>query len=98
MLLAKPGHRLKAKGYMATKESLHRLVDDLPDSEVDAAERYLKYFVVARQDPFLRALANAPLDDEPETDGERAAVAEARLAPARGEVVSDEGVRPELGL
>jgi hypothetical protein len=83
---------------MATKEDLHRLVDKLPESEVPAAERYLEYLSVARQDPFLRALLNAPLDDEPETEDERAAMAEARAALERGEVITDEDLRRDLGL
>jgi hypothetical protein len=33
----------------------------------------------------IQALVSLPLDDEPETDAERAAVQEARLAIARGE-------------
>ena len=78
---------------MATKEDLHRLVDKLPESEVPAAERYLEYLSVARQDPFLRALLNAPLDDEPETEDERAAMAEARAALERGEVITDQDLR-----
>jgi hypothetical protein len=83
---------------MASKEALHRLVDELPESEVLAAERYLEYLSVARQDSFLRALVQAPLDDEPETEDERAAVAEARGALERGEVVSDHDLRRALGL
>jgi hypothetical protein len=83
---------------MATKEKLHRLVDDLPESEMAAAERYLEYLSVARHDPFLQALVNAPLDEEPETEDERTAVAEARAALERGDVISDENLRRDLGL
>ena len=83
---------------MATKEKLLRLVDDLPESEVSAAERYLEYLSLARQDPFLQALLHAPFDDEPETEEERAAVAEARAAVERGEVISDEQLRRDLEL
>ena len=82
---------------MTTKEKLHRLVDHLPESEVPAAERYLEYLSVARQDPFFRALMNAPLADEPETEEERAAVAEARAALERGEAISDQELRRDLG-
>jgi hypothetical protein len=83
---------------MATKEDLHRLVDRLPDCEVPAAERYLELLAVAGHDPFLRALANAPLDDESETEEERAAIFDARADLDRGEVVSHEDVKRELGL
>lgn len=83
---------------MTAKEKLHHLVDRLPEGEVQAAERYLEYLSVAQQDPFLQTVFNAPLDDEPETDEERAAIADARAALRRGDVVSDEQVRRDLGL
>lgn len=65
---------------------------DLPDGPVA-----LKV-VGAEDDPVRRALDNAPLDDEPETPEEAAAVAEARAELARGEVISDEELRRELDL
>jgi hypothetical protein len=49
-------------------------------------------------DPVGLALALAPEDDEPETDEERAAVAEAKEALARGEVVSHADIKREFGL
>ena len=44
-----------------------------------------------------RALREAPIDDEPETEKERTAVAEAREALACGDVVRDEDLARELG-
>jgi len=82
---------------MTTKEELHRLVEELPKNELPAARRYLEY-LRNMGDPLLRALMEAPLDDELETDAERAAVQEAWEAVTRGEVVSDEELRIELGL
>ena len=82
---------------MTTKEELHRLVEELPKNELPAARRYLEY-LRNMGDPLLRALMEAPLDDELETDTERAAVQEAWEAVTRGEVVSDEELRIELGL
>jgi hypothetical protein len=49
-------------------------------------------------DPVLRALLEAPPDDEPETEQERQAVQAAREKLARGEVRTLEEVRRELGL
>lgn len=66
---------------MLTRDQLHHLIDELPESEIDTAGRFLQ----ARTDPLLRALMDAPPDDEPETEEERAAVAEARSEIARGE-------------
>ena len=82
---------------MPTRDALHRLIDELPESELTAAERFLNY-LRATADPVLRALLEAPLDDEPETDGERRAVQEAHEELARGEVRTLEEVRRELGV
>ena len=78
---------------MATRDDLHRLISDLPDSELET----VRGFIVRRIDPVERALMDAPLDDEPETDEERAAVAKAQEAYARGDVVADEDLDRELG-
>lgn len=82
---------------MSTRDRLHRLIDELPESELTAAGRFLHY-LRATADPVMRALLEAPPDDEPETDEERQAVQEAREELARGEVRTLEEVRRELGL
>ena len=82
---------------MTTKETLHKLVDRLPEDEWEAVHQILEERL-AKHDPVLRAFLTAPEDDEPETEEERAAVAEAYEAIARGEVVSDEELKRELGL
>ena len=79
------------------KRRLHRLIDELPEDEIRAAERYLE-FLCACQDPPIQALESAPEDDEPVTDEEREAVEEAERAFADGDVVSDAHVRANLGL
>ena len=60
---------------MATKEDLHKLIDKLPEDEIQAATLYLQH-LQNRNDPVLAALLNAPEDDEPETEYECQAVAE----------------------
>jgi hypothetical protein len=72
---------------MSTKESLHQLVDTLPDAALGEVERYLR--ALQTEDPVLRAALLAPYDDEPETDEERAGVLEARAEVARGALVDD---------
>jgi hypothetical protein len=62
-----------------------------------SAERFLHY-LRATTDPVLRALLEAPPDDEPETDEERRAVQEAREDLARGEVRTLAEVRRALGV
>jgi hypothetical protein len=69
---------------MTTKEALHRLIDQLPEAD---AERLLRTLQI--EDPVLRAIATAPVDDEPETDDERRGVREARAEAARGELLDD---------
>ena len=59
-----------------TKDDLHQLIEDLPDAEVHAAARYIQ-FLRSNRDPFIRALLEAPLDDEPETEEELNAADEA---------------------
>ncbi|HLH22574.1 MAG TPA: hypothetical protein VK066_08630 [Chloroflexota bacterium] len=81
---------------MGSKDTLHRLVDALPETAVDEAERRLQ--ALSTEDPVWRAALLAPLDDEAETPEESAALAEGREAIARGDVYSLEDVRRELGL
>jgi bacterioferritin (cytochrome b1) len=76
---------------MSTRDTLHRLLDELPESELAAAERFLHYLRTTA-DPILRALLEAQPDDE------RRAMQEARKELARGEVRTLEDVRRELGL
>jgi hypothetical protein len=77
-----------------TREELYRLVDSIPGSQLDDARKALEPLA----DPVLTSLANAPFDDEPETDEERALVAEGRAALDAGDSKSLDEVRRELGL
>ncbi len=121
----------------AKAEALHRLIDQLPPSELHAARRYLEFLVravaedsvqvteeapVARvgvgqaaflefrrgprrfgyreadpSDPVQVALAGAPGDDEPSTPEEDKAAEDAWQAYLRGESVSDDELRREIG-
>jgi len=80
---------------MTTKDRLHQLVDELSEQEAEAA-----LVIVERRhdDPMLHALASAPIDDEPSDAEEDAGAAEALAAYRRGEGVSIEQLRSELGL
>ena len=81
---------------MTTKATLHQIIEELPESELVAAERFCVSAGHGR--PVRRALLTAPWDDEPETEDERQAVQEARNELARGEVYPLDEVRRELGL
>ena len=80
---------------MKSKEDLHRLVDELPESEFNAAGRYLEYLRNLR-DPFLRTLMEAPVDNEPTTLEEEKGAEEAWQEYLRGEARPWEEVRMEL--
>ncbi len=69
--------------HMTVKDDIHHLVDELDD---DAAREALAYMQTLGLPAFLR---DAPVDAEPVSDDERAAVAEAEAAIARGDVVRD---------
>ena len=68
-----------------TREELHRLVDQLADSELEPVARVLRERGEARE-RVRSALRNAPIDDEPLTDEDIAALdqAEAELAAGLG--------------
>ena len=76
---------------------LHSLVASLPDTQLAEAKRYLTGLNTL-DNPALRTALLAPIDDEPLTDEEIAAVGEAERELARGEYVTLDDVRRELGL
>ncbi|MBI3979616.1 MAG: hypothetical protein HY331_15655 [Chloroflexi bacterium] len=81
---------------MTTRDDLYRLIDELPEGDLEVAKRLLEDLTSG--DPVLRALATASVDDEPETEEERLAVEEGKADLAAGRVVSLEDVKRELGL
>lgn len=80
---------------MSSREQLHELVDRLPDSEIPTALRVLAALSV---DPLTRALAAAPLDDEPYTEEQQRRDLEADARIERGEGIPMEEVKRQLGL
>ncbi len=76
------------------RDTLHRLVDALPEAALDDATHYLEG--LNTEDPVLRALLLAPEDDEPETNAERQATIEADADAAAGRVVSHAEARRRL--
>jgi hypothetical protein len=77
-------------GGMATKERVIQLIDSLPDTpetelRLDSVVHELEPNGAGDEhDPLLRAIANAPEDDEPWTDEDEAAMAEVRADEAAG--------------
>ena len=61
---------------MKTKEDLHRLVEELPEEELQSAGRYLEY-LRNLSNPLVSLLLGAPEDDEETTDEEDEGAGEA---------------------
>ena len=78
----------------ADKEHAHELIDRLAPSQVPAVVGMLE----ALLDPVLRAIANAPVDDEPVSAEEERAVAQSRKWLKHNEAIPHEQVLAELGI
>jgi hypothetical protein len=81
-------------GLTDEKQQAHELIERLPPAQLAAVVGLLQ----AMLDPVSRAIANAPLDDEPESDEERRAVAEAKEWLQRHPGIPFEEVLAEFGL
>jgi hypothetical protein len=82
--------------YAHTKEQAHELIDRMAPSQVSAVVGLLESML----DPVSRAIANAPYDDEPESEEERRAVASSKawFAENPGKEIPQEDVLAEFGL
>ena len=82
---------------MSPRESLHTLVDKLPEIDIPTAVRILEALSLT-PDPVARSLETAPIDDEPDNDDFDGGLTEARREAAEGRLLSHEEVKRELGL
>lgn len=81
---------------MTTREKLHRIVDELPEQELEAA---LEAIEARADDPVVRRLDDAAPEDEEISAEEEAEVREARDEVAAGApLVSHDEIKRELGL
>jgi hypothetical protein len=78
---------------MTSKEALHETVEALSESDAKLLLR-----AIERHDPVLFALVTAPEDDEPLTDEEREALAEADAETAERGTIAHEDLLRDLGL
>ena len=78
------------------KQQAHELIERLPPTQLSAVVGLLE----AMLDPVSRTIANAPVDDEPETEAERQAVAESKAWFERhsGQGISHEEVLADFGF
>ena len=78
----------------ANKAQAHELIERLPPSQVPRAIGMLESLL----DPVSRAIANAPIDDEPVTKEEDKALAESREWLKHNEGIPHDQVLAELGV
>ena len=76
------------------KQQAHELIERLAPSQVSAVVGLLQ----AMLDPVARAIANAPIDDEPVTPEEERAIAESREWLNHNQGIPHEQVLAELGI
>ncbi len=83
------------------RETLHHLVDRLPEGELRAARRFLEFLVADRtdDDPLLQALEAASDDDEELSAEEEAKMSAAydRFARGEGRYFSNDEMARRLG-
>ncbi|MCL2660329.1 MAG: hypothetical protein FWD64_07425 [Acidobacteriaceae bacterium] len=82
--------------YAQTKQHAHELIERMAPGQVYAVVTVMESML----DPVSRAIANAPIDDEPETEAERKAVAASKawMAEHPGHGIAFEDVLSELGV
>src|SRR5271169_3995492 len=83
-----------ANSSVNEKHQAHELIERLAPSQVSAVVGLLE----AMLDPVSRAIANAPIDDEPLTAEEEKAIAEAREWLKHNPGIPHEQVLAELGI
>ena len=81
----------------AVKQQIKDLIDGMPPDELLVIKRFVQY-VRDLEDPFLRKMAEAPWDDEPLTEEDIAALAEAKEDIKAGRTIPAEELYRELGL
>jgi hypothetical protein len=78
------------------RQQAHELIDRMAPSQIFAVVGLLQTML----DPVSRAIANAPFDDEPETENERQAVAASKawMAEHPGQGIPHDEILAEFGL
>ena len=77
------------------KQHAHELIERLEPEETRVAVRFLEFMLL---DPVSRSLATAPIEDNPITAEEAAALDEARASLDRGEGIPHQEILREFGL
>jgi hypothetical protein len=84
---------------MTAREKAHKLLDELPESEIEPIVEIIALRSKGeREDPMIAAFRDAPEDDEPWTEEDEAAMAEVEADRAAGvPYIPMEQVMRELG-
>ena len=80
-----------------TREEVKDLIDCVPTDELLVVKRYVQY-IVDIQDPVFKSLLDAPVDDEPVTESDKAALRESREDIAAGRLIPAKELYKELGI
>jgi hypothetical protein len=83
-----------ANNPAADRQYAHDLIDRIAPGQVDAVVGLLEIML----NPFARALASAPYDDEPVTEEEAREAEASKKSLARGEGIPHEQILAEFGL
>lgn len=83
---------------MTQRQALHSLLDELPESDLAIAARVLGALRATAEDPLMKALDEAPVDDEPDDDNFDGGLDEARRAADADLGATTAQLRRELGL
>ena len=81
---------------MTERDRLHTLVDTLPEDELHVALRFLEFLETDATASPLWSVEEAPVDDEPVTEEDEQALAEAERDVTEGRVVSHVEARRRL--
>lgn len=77
-----------------TKKELYRLIDALPDGEVEVARRFLEFLIA--QDSAVYTLISAPFDDEPTSKEEDLEAENAWNEYSKGKSISSDDAAKEI--
>ncbi len=77
------------------KQQAHQLIDQLDGAQVSAVVPLLQFMLL---DPVSRSLAAAPVEEEPVSPEEAAALDQARASLDGGQGISHEDILREFGL
>ena len=83
---------------MSPRQTLHQLLDELPERDLPSVTRVLEALRATVDDPLVGVLDHAPFDDEPDDDDFDGGLSEARRAAEEGRGITTAQLRRELGL